>query len=339
MTPSGEASESMSIHDFNSSDQSDNPIERVQNHSLPDSSVRLIESYDEIVGDRSRFLWKWAHHLFPKFTLSSVDSAGVERLQDDKLTALMFVSILDDVGEMHQDRATFEEATKIPFDHQTVNYDRPAVDSEVLQFASDVWEQFSPTLQSGPRADEFEEIVAFNVKQVLNAIDYSYVANQNIGFITESELRTYDAHNMMLYVFADIDLIHSTGFDRSELSRFRRVIERVQRMVRIGNWITTWEREITEGDFTSGIVAHALDEGILSADELRASRDTGGTDSETIINTIHDQDVEDVFVRQWEEELAAARKFEGAFDTVDVGAYLDGIETVMEYHVASRGLK
>ena len=278
MTPSGEASESMSIHDFNSSDQSDNPIERVQNHSLPDSSVRLIESYDEIVGDRSRFLWKWAHHLFPKFTLSSVDSAGVERLQDDKLTALMFVSILDDVGEMHQDRATFEEAAKIPFDHQTVNHDRPAVDSEVLQFASDVWEQFSPTLQSGPRADEFEEIVAFNVKQVLNAIDYSYVANQNIGFITE-------------------------------------------------------------GDFTSGIVAHALDEGILSADELRASRDTGGTDSETIINIIHDQDVEDVFLRQWEEELAAARKFEGAFDTVDVGAYLDGIETVMEYHVASRGLK
>ncbi len=330
----------MSIGDTNSSKRSSNPIEQIQNHELPADCLLLVESYDDIVGDRNRFLWRWAHHLFPKLTLSSVDAGDVGALQDAKLRALMFVSILDDIGEMHQDHATFQEAAKIPFDHQTVDDDRDAVDTDVLTFANDVWEQFAPTIANGPRAGAFEEFVAFDMKQVLNAIDYSYVANQNIEFVTESELQTYDAHNMMLYIFADVDLVHSPGFDRTELSTFRRVIEHAQRMVRIGNWVTTWEREVYEGDFISGIVAHALDEGIVSVEELRAARDDGGpTDPETIVEAIRGHDVEDVFHRQWEDELTAAREFEDEIDTVDTGAYLDGIERVMEYHRASRGLK
>ncbi len=330
----------MSIGDTNSLKLSSTPIEEIQNHELPPNCLRLVELYDEIVGDRNRFLWKWAHNLFPKLTLSSVDVGDVGKLQDAKLRALMFVSILDDIGEMHQDHATFQEAAKIPFDHQTVNYDRDTVDSEVLTFANDVWRQFSPTLTDGPLANEFAEIVQFDMKQVLNAIDYSYVANQNIEFVTESELQTHDAHNMMLYIFADIDLIHSPGFDRAELSTLRRLIEHAQRMVRIGNWVTTWEREVHEGDFISGIIAHAIDENTVSADELRATRDDDTQpDAEAIVEIIQGHDVEDVFLRQWEDERAAARRFEDEFDTVDAGAYLDGIESVMEYHLASRGLK
>jgi hypothetical protein len=300
----------------------------------------LVESYEEIVGDRDRFLWKWAHHLFPKFTLSCVAPEHVEKVQNSKLVGLMFVSILDDIAEMHDDRATFEEAVKIPFDHRSANADRDGVDPETLTFASDIWDRFSSKLQKGPRAIEFAEIIRFDLKQVLNAMDYSYIANQNVEFVTRSELQTYDTHNMMLFGFADIDLVHSPTFARSELSTLRRVIERAQRMVRIGNWITTWKRELSEGDFTSGVVVYALEHDIVSTDDLRASREgASAKDSEAVIRTIQDHAVEDVFLRQWREELAAARKFEGELDSVDVGTYLDGIETVMEYHLASRGLK
>lgn len=314
-------------------DRSSAPLERVRNHTLPERSVRLIESYEEVVGDRDRFLWKWAHHLFPKFTLSCTAPEYVEKVQNAKLEGLMFVSILDDVAEMHNDRTTFEEAAKIPFDHQPVNYDRDTVDREVLAFASDVWDEFSPTIQQGPQAADFEEIVRFDLKQILNAMEYSYLANHNLAVLNRSELQTYDAHNMMLFGFADIDLVYSPTFERHELSTLRQVIERAQRMVRIGNWITTWERELSEGDFTSGIVAYALERDVVSADDLRASRnDARVKDSETIIRTIRDHGIEDVFLRQWHEELAAAREFEGEFDSVDVETYLDGIETVMEYH-------
>ena len=316
------------------------PIERVQNHSLPEQTAPLVDTYESVIGDRDRFLWKWAHHLFPEFTLSCVAPEHRERSQNTKLLGLVFVSVLDDIAEKHQDWGTFDEAAKLPFEHQAVDYDRDGVDSDVLAFASDVWGRFEAELREGPRAAEFDDVVQFDLKQVVNAMEYSYFANQNLDAITESEVQTYDAHNMMLYGFADVDLTLSPAFDRSDLSTLRRVLERAQRMVRIGNWVTTWEREVGEGDFTSGIVAHALEAGIVSPEDLRASHaDGGGREVAAIIQAIHDHDVEDVFLRQWSEELAAAREFEGAFDSVDVGSYLDGIETVMEYHLMTRGLK
>ncbi|AGB16811.1 hypothetical protein Halru_2224 [Halovivax ruber XH-70] len=315
-------------------------LERVRNHSLPADSIRLVESYEEIVGDRDRFLWKWAHHLFPAFSLSSVAPEYAERTRDGKLAALMFVSILDDVAEKHQDRATYEEAAKIPFDHRSVDHERDGVDADVLSFASEVWERFEPTVSESPRRGEFEDIFRFDLEQVLNAMKYSFLANQNIDFVTGSELRTYDAHNMMLFGFANIDLVHSPTFESADLSTLRTVIERAQRMVRIGNWITTWEREVAEGDFTSGIVVYALERDIVSAADLRAIRtDSREEDVERIIGTIREHDVEDVFLARWRAELAEARAYESEIDTVDIEAYLDGIETVMEYHLASRGLK
>ncbi|AHG04255.1 hypothetical protein HALDL1_12120 [Halobacterium sp. DL1] len=316
------------------------PLEQIQNHQLPEQTLPLVEAYDTVVGDRDQFLWKWAHHLFPEFTLSCVAPEHRERAQNTKLLGLMFVSVLDDVAEKQQDWATFDEAAKLPFDHRVVDYDRDGVDTDVLAFASDVWDEFSAGLRAGPRAAEFDDVVRFDLRQVVTAMEYSYLANQHLDAITESELQTYDAHNMMLYGFADVDLTLSPSFDRSDLSALRRVLERAQRMVRIGNWVTTWEREVAEGDFTSGIVAHALESGIVSADQLAASREDGGEhEVAEIRRTIHEHDVEDLFLRQWSEELAAAREFEGAFDSVDVGSYLDGIETVMEYHLMTRGLK
>lgn len=315
-------------------------IERVDSHELPETAIELINEYETTVGDREEFLWKWAHHLFPTFTLSSVPSEHVERLQNHKLVGLMFVSVLDDTAEKHGDLATFEEAAKIPFDHRTVNTERNGVNREVVEFANELWDRLKPAFYGAPRSAEFEDILRFDLKQVLNAMDYSFVANQNLEFMTGSELQTYDAHNMMLFAFAGIDLVHSPGFDRLELSRLRRVIKRAQRMVRIGNWITTWERELYEGDFTSGIVAYALENSIVSPDELRKLRsdDDAGSVEQTA-ELIRDHAIEEAFLRQWQDELDAAREYETDVDSVDVGAYLDGIESVMDYHLASRGLK
>ncbi|WP_232702357.1 hypothetical protein [Halobacterium wangiae] len=321
-------------------EQSSAPLERVQNHPLPEHVRPLVDSYETLIGDRDRFLWKWAHHLFPKFTLSTVPPEYAEHSRDAKLLGLLFVSVLDDVAEKHMEWATFDEAAKLPFEHQSTNYAREGVDRDALAFASEVWDQFSARLRDGPRSAEFADIVQFDLKQVVNAMDYSYLANQNLDAVTESEVQTYDAHNMMLFGFVDVDLAYSPEFDRADLATLRRVVDRAQRMVRIGNWVTTWEREVAEGDFTSGVVAHALEHELVSPEQLRASRADGGEhEVGAIIGTIHDHDVEDVFLRQWTEERDAAREFEGELASVDVGSYLDGIETVMEYHLMSRGLK
>ena len=316
------------------------PIKRVQSHSLPEEVMDVIGAYEDVIGDRNRFLWKWAHHLFPKFTLSTVPRECVEDLQDAKLLGLIYVSTLDDVAEKYGDCATFEEATKIPFEQQSVNYERTNVERNVLEFVATVWDRFVPTISEAPRSDEFADIVRFDLKQILNAMEYSYLVNEHLDVLTEFELQTYDAHNMMVFGFADVDLVHSPTFDTTELSSLRRVIDHAQRMARIGNWITTWEREVSEGDFTSGIIGHAVENDVVTLAELRSIQENETEiDVEILIETIHDHAIEDVFLNQWHEELAAARELEDDIASVDIEEYLDGVETVMKYHLASRGLK
>lgn len=311
---------------------------RVEHHRLPDEAVALVDAYEATIDDRDAFLWRWAHHLFPEFRLSCVAPEYADEVRHAKLAGLMYVSVLDDVAEKHADRATFGEAAKIPFGHRTVNEEREGVDPEVLAFAAEVWDVLASTLDGSPRGDEFADVFRFDCEQVLNAIEYSYLANQHLEFVTRSELQRYETHNMMLFGFAGLDLVHSPAFDATELSTLRRVIQPAQRMVRIGNWTTTWERELFEGDFTSGIVAYALDHDLVSAAELREIR--GDADAvQQVVDRLRAENVEAVFFQQWEAELASARQFEGAIESVDVGAYLDGIETVMEYHLASKGLK
>lgn len=317
-----------------------NPLATVRKQDLPDTVLPLIESYDEIAADRDRFLWQWLYHLFPTFRFSCVDDSRARTVRDAKLVATIFAVVADDVAEQHADRATFDELTAVPFDHRHSNPDRDDVDGDVIQFLSDVWEQFSVRYDSGPRSEEFEDLLLFDLKQVFQAIEYSYLANDYSGLVSERELWRYDAYNMLIFVYADIDLANAPSFDSSELSLLRQVCDRTQRMARIGNWVSTWKRELAEGDCSSGVVVHALETDIISHETIQMIRESR-TDEVVppVIETIDESDVVDHFLRCWRAEYEKAMQFELEIDTVDVGGYLDGFERILDYHISSEGHK
>lgn len=133
-------------------------IERVKRCKLPSRVEALVDAYDQIVGIRDRFLWQWLYFILPSVTISCVDSAYEDRVRDAKLIASLFVVLLDDLGEREMDRITFEETAKVPFDHQTPNYDRENVNEEYLSFGERVWEQFETGLAEAPCENEYEFI-------------------------------------------------------------------------------------------------------------------------------------------------------------------------------------
>ncbi|QLG48258.2 terpene synthase family protein [Natrinema halophilum] len=300
----------------------------------------MIDSYDDIAGDRDRFLWQWLYHLFPTVRLSCVHEERTRPVRDAKLVATIFAVVADDVAEQHADRATFDELTAIPFDHRRANPDRDDVDGDVVRFLTDVWERFSTLYDSGPRSKEFRELLQFDLQEVFQAIKYSYLANAYPGLVSERELWRYDVYNMLIFVYADIDLSNAPTFDSSELSVLRQVCDRTQRMARIGNWISTWKRELAEGDCSSGVVVYAMENDIVSHETIQLIRENP-TEApiRSVVESIRHSNVVEHFLKCWRGEYERAMQFESEIQSVDIGAYLEGFEQILDYHISSEGLK
>lgn len=305
-------------------------IEEISSVRLPEPVVELAREYDTVFGDRDRFLWQWIYSLFPEFTLSSVADSEASHVRTQKTVLTMYITVLDDLVESREDRQTFEEARRLARG-EPVDPDRAAVSPDQFAFIERVWETFESGVADAPRHEAFADIFEYDLQQTTNAVDYSAVLNAHPSIANLDGAKRYDTHNMAMFPYADVDLMYSPAFELSEFGALRDLLWDLQELARIGNWLTTWEREVRGGDYTAGVVVLALEEGILTPEELRASDDA--------IETIEDHDIEQRFERRWRSKYRAVGQRNYDVSSVDIDALVDGMGTVFEYHLASRGYK
>ncbi|MFP9192413.1 hypothetical protein [Natronosalvus vescus] len=313
-------------------------LENIDRCSLPAHLTEVIDAYEAVGGERDRFLWQWLYYVFPTIELSCVEPDASQQVREVKFLASMYVVVLDDLAEAAKDQRTFQEASKIPFDHLEPDIDDPAVDADRVAFAVAVWERVMATLESAPRGSTFEDVFLFDIAQTHTAIEYSALVNRHLELATVESITAYDSYNMMLFTYADIDLCFGPAFDRNEIGSLRRITRRAQMMARIGNWVTTWERELREGDYSSGVVIAALEDGVVSREQVRACGDDAET-TEACIDAIADAGIESRFLHQWDTHYQEIKRLAPALESVDVDALLGGLETLLECHLVSRGHK
>ena len=313
-------------------------MEQVAAHSLPPVVSELADDYERRIGSRDRFLLKWLHSVFPSFRLSSVDDASAERCRADKTIASLYVTLIDDLGERHHDEATLAAAAKLPFPDASIDRDAAEVDHDYLAMTESVWNTLAPRLREAPRYDEIESLLRYDLRQVIHAVRYSMLVGDHPEMGNMAEAQALGAHNMMLLAYADIDLAYSPGFDLDELGALRSLLVELQQMARIGNWVTTWERELREGDLSAGIFISAVEGGIVSLEELRTAGDDPAV-QDRIRSALDGAHVEEAFVEQWQQRRDRLRADQPTIGSLDVDGLIDGMERVMAYHLASRGLK
>lgn len=314
--------------------------ERIVQTTVPEPVSELLADYDYIVGEREHFLWQWLYYLFPKIQLSCVQPAYSETVRDAKLLASLYVVVLDDLAELAQDERTYREAAKVPFGHQSPDTTRHGVDAEVVEFTTHIWERVEAVVRSSPRSEEFRDLLLFDVEQTLTAIEYTFLTNEHLDLASVEEATIYDSHNMLLFPYVDLDLLYSPTFDRDDLGALRKITRRAQEMARIGNWVTTWERELGEGDFSSGVVLSALETGVVSTQQLEALRDDRDPDArEAIAERIHESGIEAQFLQRWADHHREIETYESDLVSVDVESFLGGIDHVLECQIAIRRLK
>ncbi len=313
-------------------------LTEVHDHTLPPDVRDLVDDYQDIHVSRPPFMWKWVHRLAPQNTLPCVDGAYGDAVLDIKTITILYITLLDDILEKTGDRATFHEVGKHVTRGQTPDPSRPAVDTAYVEFAGRVWDALLDRLRAAPRFDTYADLFRFDLRQAITAVEYSVLAADHPEFATLSDLERYESHNMGMFAYADIDLMHSSADVRDEFGTLREAVWTGQVMARIGNWVSTWERELREGDFSAGPIVYALEEGILSrADLARAARDADAADA--VVTRLEDHGVDGEFLTRWERQYHTLRRYEREFDSFDLGPFVDGTEEVLRYHLASTGLK
>lgn len=96
---------------------------------------------------------------------------------------------------------------------------------------------------------------------------------------------------------------------------------------------TTREAETGPGERVQAVQSHDLP---ASVADLVV--DSSGP-ADRVVETINDSDVEDIFLHRWQENYAEVKEAATGIRSVDLGRYLDGMERMMQYHVASRDWK
>ena len=314
-------------------------VAEIQEHPLPADIERLLEEYHELQDARPVFMWQWVHRLAPQNTLPCVEREFTDAVPVDKTITILFITMLDDLLEKRQDHATFVELAKIPSAHQTPDTTRDDVDTEYVEVAQQVWDTLVDRLQRAPNYEVYVDLLRYDVKQAINGIEYSALAIQHPDLVTMSDLLRYESHNMVMFAYADIDLMHSPLAVRDDLSTLREAIWTAQLMARIGNWVSTWERELREGDYSSGPVVYALENGVITCAELDQLREGGQEAADELVERIKDQGVEQTLRARWQQHYHQLQWYNRELSTVDLEPFIEGMENVLRYHLASTGLK
>lgn len=338
----------------------------VTEHQLPPVLDELVREYQSLPDSRPRFVWQWVYKLAPQNSLPCVDAANRERVRTDKTLVVLFVTLLDDVLEKRRDETTFREMAAIPFAERgdrdypndghigdcgvrvpntAGNDGESSVDDDYVEFARKVWDVLDERLRQSQGYERYEDLFRYDLRQAVNAIQYSDLVIRRPEFATFAELKRYESHNMVMLGYADIDLMFSSETSDS-LRLLRKGVEHGQLMARIGNWVTTWRRELREGDYSSGVVVYALEHGVVNVEELRACEAATETQSnagevtyDDLIERIETAGIRDILLNQWNANHQSLRDVDAELPSMDLTPFIEGTEEVFRYHLATTGLK
>lgn len=308
-------------------------MDRIARSTLPDTILPYTEMFSK-VSERNPFLWKWCYEGAALTTLPCIDRSYFRSVVDTKLIGFIFAVLADDISDQMQDLPMLNEACKIPLYQETVDFrglDRRRY--EYLQTTLEIWNVITERVRAYPRYKELADVFLFDYLQYLNALRYSYLVNKNPCLLNMAEHDLYQHHNMHIMISSTIDLMCSPGFDMNELGLLREVVLKAQQMGRIGNMITTWEREIKDRDFSSGIYPYLIERGIFTPVELQYG------DPEQIREKVKTSGSEKHFLSQWEIYHRQLCDLSSRIRSVDLTKFIRGFEKLIRLHLGSVGLK
>jgi hypothetical protein len=304
---------------------------QVEAQRLSATFERWIAAYREF-GARDLYLWKWCALGVDLTTLPCVDARCREHLRDTKLLSIMVNVLLDDLADQRRPGALLGTLMDVTRGAVADVSRLSAEDRRYVEFTTEVWNEYwSRARQYGCFA-AYERLLAYDLNQLFNAIQYSALLNEQLGLLNVVEHDLYSPHNMMMMSFATLDLMAAPSFRTTELGKLREAVWHAQWMGRIGNLLSTWEREVAVGDFTSGVFARAVSLGELTIDQLQTA------DRSLIGSSINYGEHREFYQRRWNYHRKCFQARADEIRSIDMTELVRGHDRFFRMHLGSRGL-
>lgn len=308
-------------------------IDAMLGRQLSPSLSRWVSGYAK-VGRRNPYLWHWCRQAVEATTLPCVPAELRDELCDTKTLGVVWDVMLDDVADQGGNPEMLETLLSWPLGRPIRDFSRFSPQEQAYaQFTCDVWEEIMRRAPHYPCFQEYASLLRFDYLQLSNVMRYSHLLNGNLNLLNLAEHDLYTPHNMHIMVCSTFDLMCSPKFDRTELGTLREIIWNAQCMGRIGNLVTTWQRELGEQDFTSGIYARTISLGDLTVEQLRRA------DRQEIEDVVLKRGHESYFLKRWQRHRQFLLSKKSQLRSFDVTALVSGFERLFCLHLGSRGKK
>lgn len=318
---------------YPTSEQIQAEIEDAMSRELSPAFLTWVDLYST-VGRRNAYLWKWCRHAVRVTTLPCVLPELREELCDTKTLGVLLDVLLDDLADQRGDDGLLEELLQVmDYGKQPELARFSAQQQRYAQVTIQVWNEILRRAESLPRHSEFRDLLRFDYLQLSNVMRYSYLLNSQLELLNLVEHDAFTPHNMHIMICSTFDLMASPSFDRTEVGRLREAIWNAQWMGRIGNLATTWQRELGERDFTSGVYARAVALGDLTVEDLRQGN------RQRIETAIQAGGHEEFYWQKWQQHRAALLSEHCRLRSFDTRAIVAGLQRLICLHQGSRGRK
>lgn len=253
-------------------------------------------------------------HGYTAITLNSVTPDRFTEVLQAKLCLGTLITLYDDFADRPSQSSPqlLEELYELKFGKYGSIKSLNSRDLHTHKFAQSLFIEIENILVRQPHYRHLTEILNFDLAQFYSANQFSSLLTAHPFMNNSLENRLYAHHNMGLVMAAMIDLMATERIVFSEFGLMREVFLLGQRLGRIFNVLTTYKRELSDGDITG---------------ELASC--TNARETEVATRKLR-QEILELYDR--------LKCFEKRITTFSVGQYLEGLAKVHKLHEKMEGV-
>jgi len=309
-------------------------VKTIKSLELYPSLQSLIDRFEPIQKNRPTI---YAHRVFyvwqmmqAGYQLMSLDLSKSDFLQSNSLKCqAAFLNILfDDICDLGRDKALFNKCV-LALQGQ-IDQD----EGELCQLISDTWSTFQSTIVQTPNYVLLKPFLEEAYQHWIGSFEYSLAIQRESFRIEEKWERHLEliSPSTFIHMAGLIDLLFVPNFPTHQTASAIKVFLQAQKMGQLGNWASTWERELAQEDFTGGVYRIALENGWIAWDDLKRGS------PEKIREQIRNSPVETYLWDEWKRLRAESYQTRQEIQLSALNGYVESFSAIMFMLVGSTGL-